>query len=69
MSEREQYTVAGAIYGLIALVMLAAFSAGLFGLFQFNANPGLVPITALFGLFAFGAVFATLCAFNRAMRS
>ena len=67
--EQEQYTIAGVIYGAIALVMLVAFGAGLYGLFQPLANPGLVPVTALFGMFAFGSLFTALFAFNRALRS
>lgn len=68
MNKQAQYTVSGAIFGAIALLMLAAFSTALYGVFQPNAAPALVLVAAFFGVFAFGSVFATLHAFNQAMK-
>jgi Zn-dependent protease with chaperone function len=66
MTRQDQCTIAGAIYGAIALLFLCAFGAGLYGLFH-GGPAGLVPVSALFGLFGFMAMFASFYCFRKAL--
>ena len=66
MTSQSQYLASGAIYAVIGLSMLAAFSAGVYGFMQ-NGNPNLVIISAFFGVIAFSAIGATIYAFHKAL--
>lgn len=69
MRQSEQYLVSGVIFGIIAILMLAAACVGVYGAFWGGGKPELVLVGGLFGMFGCGATLATLYAFNKAMQS
>jgi len=61
-----QYTVAGTIYGVIALLLLACALVGVYGAFN-GGRPELILIAGIFGMLGCFSTFASLYGFNRAM--
>lgn len=67
-ANKDQMTVAGAIYGIIGLIFLCLMGLAIHAVFT-TYNPAFVPMSAIFGIIGFAATFTSWYCFRKAMRT